>query len=130
MSVLYADSSALAKLLVAERESAALAEYVQGNEVVASELVEAELRRLALRAVGVRALPLAERLLARVSSVALTTALLRQAGALLPPELRTLDAIHLATALSLGPLLDEFLCYDARLASAASAAGFSVVAPT
>lgn len=51
------------------------------------------------------------------------------AAAVDPATLRSLDAIHLATALSLGAELDAFVTYDARLADAARAAGITVVAP-
>lgn len=95
-----------------------------------SELAETELRRVALRAGGERAIPLAERLLAKLTTIPLTPVTLRQAGALPPPHLRSLDAIHLATALSLDPVVAEFACYDARLAEAASDSGLAVVAPS
>lgn len=98
-------------------------------QVVTSELAETELRRVALRAGGRDAIPLAERLLAKLTTVALTPAILRQAGALPPPDLRSLDAIHLATALSLEPVVAEFACYDARLAAAARDSGIPVAAP-
>ena len=95
-----------------------------------SELAETELRRVALRAGGEEALPLAERLLAKLTTIPVTPATLRQAGALLPPHLRSLDAIHLATALSLDALAAEFACYDEALAEAADDAGLAVVAPS
>ena len=58
-----------------------------------------------------------------------TPAILKRAGALGPTDLRTLDAIHLATALGLGLADLEFLTYDARLARAARAQGLDVVVP-
>jgi hypothetical protein len=97
---------------------------------VTSELVETELRRVALRAGGEPALGPAERLLARLTTIPLTLAILRRAGILLPPQLRSLDAIHLATALSLDPIVEEFACYDERLADAAARFGLSVIAPS
>jgi predicted nucleic acid-binding protein len=128
--VCYADSSALAKLLVAEPESEALVAHLGDASVVSSELSETELRRVALRAGGERAIPLAERLLAKVTTIPLTVAILREAGVLPPCELRSLDAIHLATALSLDEVVIEFACYDARLAKAAGDRGLAVVAPS
>jgi predicted nucleic acid-binding protein len=53
-----------------------------------------------------------------------------QAAALTPASIRSLDAIHLASALELGPELAAFVTYDARLAEAAAAAGLPVVAPS
>lgn len=58
-----------------------------------------------------------------------TEDLLDLAERLGPPSLRTLDAIHLATALDLRPLPECFLCYDARLAAAARAHGLTTAAP-
>jgi uncharacterized protein len=55
--------------------------------------------------------------------------ILGQAGILLPPSVRSLDAIHLATALSLGPAVEIMICYDLRLAEAAAAAGMNVQTP-
>jgi uncharacterized protein len=55
---------------------------------------------------------------------------LRRAGIFLPTQLRSLDAIHLATALSLDPVVEEFACYDERLADAAASSGLSVIAPS
>jgi hypothetical protein len=55
--------------------------------------------------------------------------LLEAAGEQQPPELRSLDAVHLATALRLGEDLGRFVVYDARLAEAARLAGLTVIAP-
>lgn len=56
-------------------------------------------------------------------------ATLETAAALEPAELRSLDALHLAAALSLGDDLRRVYCYDARLAAAASARGLEVRRP-
>jgi predicted nucleic acid-binding protein len=116
--------------LVAEPESEALVAHLDGLSVVTSELSETELRRLALRAGGEGAIPMAEQLIAQLATIPLTITLLRQAGVLQPPHLRSLDAIHLATALSLDEVVSEFACYDGRLAEAAADSGLSVVAPS
>ena len=94
-----------------------------------SELSETELRRLALRAGGESAIPEADRLIAKLTTIPLTITILREAGVLPPPSLRSLDAIHLATALSLEEVVAEFACYDSRLAEAAAESGLSVFAP-
>lgn len=94
-----------------------------------SELSETELRRLVLRAGGQSAIPLAEDLIAKVTTIPLTITILREAGVLPPPHLRSLDAIHLATALSLDEVVVEFACYDSRLAEAARDSGLPVVTP-
>lgn len=56
--------------------------------------------------------------------------LLEQAGVLTPPDLRSLDAIHVAAALSLGDDLGDLVTYDARMAVAAQARGLNVIAPS
>lgn len=61
--------------------------------------------------------------------LALRTDLLTRAGTLLPPALRSLDAIHLASALIIRDELDAFVAYDARLLEAASALGLPVASP-
>jgi predicted nucleic acid-binding protein len=116
--------------LVAEPESEALVAHLGEAPVVTSELSETEVRRVALRAGGEAAILLAERLLAKVATIPLTITILRRAGALPPPDLRSLDAIHLATALSLDEVVTEFACYDVSLAEAAAHCGFPVVAPS
>ena len=104
--------------------------HLEGLSVVTSELSETELRRLALRAGGKGAISKAEQLIAKLTTIPLTITILRQAGVLQPPHLRSLDAIHLATALSLAELVGEFACYDGRLAEAAADSDLSVVAPS
>jgi predicted nucleic acid-binding protein len=98
--------------------------------VLTSEIAETELRRVGLRPGLDEALPLVERLLSRLAIVPLTPAMLRAAGTIRPAELRSLDAIHLATALAVADQLDHFVCYDRRLAEAAAASGLSVIAPS
>ena len=56
--------------------------------------------------------------------------IVEQAAILIPRELRSLDAIHLASALSLNGDLTDFVAYDVRLCSAAESAGLPVVSPT
>ena len=67
--------------------------------------------------------------LGRVDLIRISTPLLQDAAALQPPELRSLDAIHLATALRLGEDLARFVAYDTWLADAARAAGLVVDSP-
>ncbi|SDY00460.1 PIN domain [Geodermatophilus africanus] len=71
----------------------------------------------------------ARTLLAGVDLVPITQGLLAAAADLGPSSLRSPDALHLATALGLGPVLDAFVVYDERLAQAATDAGLPVVAP-
>lgn len=135
MPLVYADASALVKLVLEERESAALRAYLDGGDVISSELVLAEIPRAVRRAPAADpALSidfLLERTAVLVEALALRpldTDLLLNAGALAEPALRTLDAIHLASAVRLTPL-DAFVTYDERQAAAARLAGLRTVAP-
>lgn len=129
--MLYADTSALAKTILAERESAAVLDLLRGlraDEVWSSELTRTELVRAVDRAPSGRT-DLARLRLRRTTLVVMTTALLEAAATLTPTTLRSLDAIHVATALSLGSDLDAVLTYDDRMAEAATANGLRVLAP-
>lgn len=128
--MVYLDSSALVKLVVSEPESMALRLYlVDHRERVSSALAHVEVCR-AVRRKGASeaALRQAEHVLARIGLVALDEPLLRAAAALSPTGLRSLDAVHLATALSLDGL-DAVVTYDRRFDAAASEAGLAVEAP-
>lgn len=126
----YLDSSALVKLARPEPESAALRSYLRRRQaLVSSALARTEVHRALLPA-GPLAVQRGLLVLRKVDLVRVGTPILEAAGALAPTELRSLDAIHLATALQLGESLSRFVAYDERLAEAARAAGLHVVAPT
>lgn len=135
MPVLYADSSALVKLAREEPESDALRAYVDDAGLLSSELVLTEIPRALQRAAAIdRQLSLdllLERAEALVSSLALRPVdrdLLLWAGGLGEPALRTLDAIHVASAVDLEPI-EAFVTYDERQAAAARLAGLQTVSP-
>ena len=127
----YLDSSALLKLVVLEPESSALREFLRGRALrLSSALAEVEVPRALRRARhGAGARRRAAEVLARVALVALDRPILRAAAALGPPDLRSLDAIHLATAQAIGDDLAGIVSYDRRLSAAAFAAGLEVWAP-
>jgi len=125
--LLYLDASALVKLVVAERESAALAAATAGSRLVSSELVLAEVPR-AVRAAGGQHVPL-EGLMRGLDFVVLTRRVLAAAGALEDGFLRTLDAIHVASALEIAADLDGFVTYDAAQARAAGLVDLPLLAP-
>jgi len=126
---IYLDSSAIVKLVVREAESAALIRYLRRRRpLVSSALARTEVAR-SLLPLGVAAGQRAEDVLARIELIRLNDRVLTTAGAILPPDVRSLDAIHLATAKLLGPELKRLVTYDARMASAARALGLVVVAP-
>jgi len=129
--VIALDSSALVKLVLEEPESAALEAWLSGRALITvtvSELARVEVIRAVSRADSA-GIPTARTLLAGVDLVPVTRDLLESAAELRPPSLRSLDAVHLASALSLGPALEAFVVYDDRLAQAAVDAGLPVVAP-
>jgi uncharacterized protein len=125
----YLDSSAIVKLAVAEPESPALRRYLRRRRpLVSSALARAEVRR-ALLPLGELALRRGEEVLTRLELIRVSDRLLTAAGSLLPVELRTLDAIHVATAQQLGSDLARVVTYDDRMRAAAQAVGCSVAAP-
>lgn len=134
MPIYYADASALVKLVREEAESDALYVYLEGVDLVTSELVLAEIPRAAHRVAAQDRRPVGQ-LLKRAAEVIdmlglrpLDYHLLAAAGALAEPALRTLDAIHVATAVDLHPI-DSFVTYDERQAATARLAGLRTVAP-
>jgi predicted nucleic acid-binding protein len=123
----YLDSSAIVKLVVKEPESDALRRYLRRRRVyVSSALARTEVAR-ALLSLGPSAQQRGQAALARIELIRVSDRLLTEAGALLPGDLRSLDAIHLATAAAAS--VARMVVYDNRLASAAEAMGFTVVAP-
>jgi predicted nucleic acid-binding protein len=131
VSLVYLDSSALVKLVVREPESSALVELLREHgERASSTLALTEVPR-ALRRAGFGR---AERRRARtvlggVALIDVDRRILSAAAVLEPPMLRTLDAIHLATALILGDDLTALVTYDRRLAEAAGRSHVEVLAP-
>lgn len=130
MSALYLDSSAFVKLAVQEEETPALRRYIAGgaDRRVSSVLLRTEAVR-AVRHLGAEALATVREGLKRIDLVAIDDRILDAAGVLEPKILRTLDAIHVATALALGDDLDAIVTYDERMAGAARALGLTTVAP-
>jgi uncharacterized protein len=125
----YLDSSAIVKLVVAEPESAALRRFLRRRRpLVSSALARAEVAR-ALLPLGKQAVRRGQEVLARLELIRISDRILTAAGRLLPEELRTLDAIHLATAENLGSDLARIVTYDERLRAAAEATGLTVAAP-
>jgi prevent-host-death family protein len=125
----YLDSSALVKLAVREPESAALRRYLRRRRpLIASALARTEVAR-ALLSLGPEAVRRGHDVLARVGLVRINDRVLDGAGAMLPVELRSLDAIHLATAQQLGADLARIVTYDDRMAAAANHLGLTVARP-
>jgi uncharacterized protein len=121
----YIDTSALLKALVEEPHSDDLVDYVQDDLLLSSGLVVTEMHRAAERLgvdhTDVRAI------LDGIDLLDVTPAVLGRAGLLPQPALRSLDAIHIASALAGGA--EEFLTYDDRQAAGARAVGLRVISP-
>jgi uncharacterized protein len=131
VSLYYADTSAVIKLLVEERDSQALAAFYDAHadaEWVSSALLRIELIRAVARAAPAL-LPDARDLLLAFSCVAIDDDVVE--GAVNEPDrgLRSLDATHLATARILAPELDALIGYDDRLLRAAAEAGLATLSP-
>jgi uncharacterized protein len=125
----YIDSSAIVKLAVAEPESAALRRYLSRRQpLVSSALARTDVARALLPA-GSEAVARGEDVLRRIQLLRVNDRVLTEAGRLLPSELRSLDAIHLASAREFGSALRQIVTYDERMAAAAEAAGWTVAAP-
>lgn len=130
MSALYLDTSAFVKLAVEESETAALRQFLAEPALrrVSSALLRTEALR-AVRHLGPDALASVREALRRVDLVAIDDRILDAAGTLEPRVLRTLDAIHLATAMAIGDDLDAIVTYDHRMVEAAGLLGLLVAAP-
>jgi uncharacterized protein len=132
MTRIYLDTSAVAKLFLTEKETPDLRQWLadqSGPTLVSSALLGVELVRL-LGLANPTMVSAAESFLATsVDIVEITPPVLGDATRVPPPRLRTLDAIHLATALDLGDALDIMLTYDKLLAEAATASGLKVAYP-
>ena len=127
--MVYLDSSALVKLVIAEPESSALRRYLRGEPQRAScALARVEVLR-AVRGHGSVALTRARRLVQRLNLVPIDDELLDAAAALDPRVLRSLDAMHLAAAQLFGDELTAVVTYDRRMAAAAGLVDLTVASP-
>lgn len=129
--MIYLDTSALAKLVLGEEESSALEKWLRRHRRTvraSSDIARVELLRAVMRAEPTSLLR-AQHIAARLHRVPLTLELLTHAAATQPPQLRSLDAIHLVSALRLKKRLTAFVAYDRRLIDAAEETGLPVLAP-
>ncbi len=125
----YLDTSAFMKLVRSEAKSDALrCELATRGSLVSSVLLVVEGRRAAAR-YGELALTRARAALATITLLAVDEPTLASAAGLRPSTLRSVDALHLAAAISMGDELGRFYCYDTRLADAADACGIEVRRP-
>lgn len=144
--MIYLDSCALVKLIAREKETDALIAFLEARpqqRQVTSELATTEVMRVIRRArcgsqgqalldepTFGRLLKAAEARLDATDQLAVDTALLKAAGELEEFNIKSLDAIHLASALLLGPALTSFVTYDERLRSHAENRGLQAISPS
>jgi predicted nucleic acid-binding protein len=129
-TLLYLDSSALVKLVVTERESAALFEFARAwTAWITSRVAAVELMRAARRAAVPQVVERAAHVLDSLAFIELDVEVAELAGTLEPTALLSLDAVHLASALSVSTDVETFVTYDRRLADAAGAMGLHAQAP-
>jgi predicted nucleic acid-binding protein len=125
----YLDSSAIVKLVIHEPESAALRRFSRRNpDQATSGLAWAEVQR-AVRRAEPSALTRARQALDGLLAIGVTPGILADAAKLDPIEVRTLDAIHLASAMTLAAELVAIVTYDDRMARAAMASGIAILSP-
>jgi predicted nucleic acid-binding protein len=131
MMRIYLDTSALVKLVVAEKESQSLRSFLierTDNSLFSAALSRTELIR-AVAPNGAQAIAAARQLLSGLDTVVLTRQLLDDAGTLQPLRLRSLDAIHLVAAQRAGDKLRAVITYDVRMISAAADLGLATESP-
>jgi len=128
MTIAYIDASALTKLVLDEPDSVAMRRwYIESERVIASRIGLVETQRAVARRqhdpVHLSAV------LSSIEVIEFDARIARSAAIVRPVGLKTLDSIHLASALALGGEVDAFVTYDLRLADAARGAGLAVVMP-
>jgi predicted nucleic acid-binding protein len=128
-AVWYIDSSAIVRLVASESETPALSTFLAGRRpLISSALATTEVHRAVLP-LGDEFGRQATNVLARIELVRVSDEVLEDAGRLMPPKLRSLDAIHLATAALFGSTLSGLITYDDRMLDAGQSFGWSVFAP-
>ena len=127
--MIYIDTSAMLKLVHPEPESMPLRTWLarRPGDLVSSALIRTEARRAILRN-DPAALPHLPAVLAVIAQIPVTESILDRATQLADPGLRTLDAIHLASAAAI-PDITALLAYDKRLTEAARTMGLAVASP-
>ncbi len=128
----YVETSALTKLVVEEAETPAMRRFLAPlapTDLVTSALSRTELLRAARRR-DLGEERKAREVLSGLSEITITQGLLDAAGTLTPAALRSVDAIHLATAMEIETELTAVVAYDARLLDGAGRAGLPVHTPT
>lgn len=131
MNAIYLDASAFVKTVVVEPETPALRTFIAGRRgvLVSSALLRTEALR-AVRHLGADILARTRLALRQVDLIEIDDRILDSAGILDPSVVRTLDAIHLATAHAVGDGLKALVTYDSRMVTGARLLGLSVASPS
>jgi predicted nucleic acid-binding protein len=130
--VIYLDTSATVKLVTAEQESPALINWLNAHpdeHLATSAIGHIELIRAATRAGAAATAAAARTVASSIDTLVLTDTIAAIAATIPPAELRTLDAIHLATAHAHRHSLTAFCVYDRRLLEAAESQDLPTVSP-
>ena len=130
--MIYLDTSATVKLVTAEQESPALINWLNAHpdeHLATSAIGHIELIRAATRAGAAAAAAAARTVASTIDTLVLTDTIAAIAATIPPAELRTLDAIHLATAHAHRHSLTAFCVYDRRLLEAAESQDLPTVSP-
>lgn len=129
MTVAYLDASAVVKLCLTEPETEALTDHLRAyRRTISSDLTLIEATRAVVRAIGPEGLAQATAICRRLDLMAIDRSIVERARSIEPDGLRSLDAVHLASALAprVAPVL---VAYDDRLLEAAAAHGLVTVSP-
>jgi predicted nucleic acid-binding protein len=127
----YVDTSALMKLIVAERDSEAMRQWMDAaaGQVFGNDLLRTEFLRAVRRSVPARE-EAAHHILQSLLLVRLRRSTYEAAAESEPKALHSLDALHLASALEFGGELDAIVTYDDWLSEAAQANGIATISPS
>jgi predicted nucleic acid-binding protein len=129
VTVAYVESSALMKLVVDELESPAMRDAIRNAVRTTSELSLTEVGRGARRRTSDQGVARARAAILRFELIPVNRQILERAASLDPPSLRSLDAIHVASALALETPDVVFYAYDQHTIHAAEANGLAVASP-
>ena len=128
MTLVYVDTSGIVKLFIAEAETRALKKHL-GSNLITSGISRLEVKRVIDRNPKLYLKP-ATKVLDNFQFIEPDQTLFAIAESFrMMPYLRSLDAVHLATAINCKPVVSEFITYDKDLARAAELMGFNVAAP-
>lgn len=130
MHCAYIDTSALVKLVAKEEESDSLQAWMQQSELlmITSDLARGDLLR-AVRRTEITMMGRAFDVLNTLDFLTISETTFGIAASLNPVELRTLDALHLSSAIELGESLQAFVAYDKRLLEAVNSVGLRTIVP-